>query len=85
MCECGDFIIWDANTQTVYSSAGSHYSGRMNPMVDLRTRHGHAMLWARQIEIDASCDDWLNAIRQEYKLVPFPSESHEYRAYACVK
>jgi len=85
MCECGDFIIWDADKQIMYSSVWSHYNGTMIPMVDFRYRHGHAMLWARQVELDVSCEQWLAEIERIYCLLPVASESYKYRAYELAR
>jgi hypothetical protein len=85
LLECGDIVVWDAGTQTAYSSIHSHGNAAMNPMVDLRTHVGHSLLWAKHAEVDASSADLLAALQTRYSFTRIPSENVNYRAYALVR
>jgi hypothetical protein len=85
LLECGDIVVWDAGTQTAYSSIHSHGNAAMNPMVDLRTHVGHSLLWAKHAEVDASSSELLSTLQSQYSFTQIPAENVNYRAYALTR
>jgi len=82
---CGESVVYDRGSATVFVPASNYTNASMNPLADFKSHIGHCLLWSRHRDLDCSSSEMLRALRDAGYDGKLTQQDHKGAVYELVR